>query len=222
MTVQYREVALSAVSSQQSSLRGHSARVVVVVVGPFVDGDTTLRGLCLLLCLLLDPSWMATLPCGGSACCCACCWTLRGWRHYLAGALLVVLVVGPVKIDRELQVPGGTAVRVLCCGTSLRTTARFVEGALLVVIVVDHLEFDACILNEERQRGGLLVFVVVVVVVDDRSATCFQTHGGGTRLVLLLLGAFCGGRFHLAGGGLCKVGNLAFPFRNLGSFLSLE
>ena len=69
-----------------------------------------------------------------------------------------------------------------------------------------------------------MLLVVVVVVVDDRSATCFQTHGGGTRLVLLLLGAFCGGRFHLAGGkgGLCKVGNLAFPFRNLGSFLSLE
>ena len=79
---------------------------------------------------------MATLPCGGCACC-ACCWTLRGWRHYLAGAVLVVLVVILDKIDRELQVPGGTGVcSVLWHIAENNSTFRYLEGALLVVVVV--------------------------------------------------------------------------------------
>ena len=82
----------------------------------------------------------------------------------------VVVVVVADKIDRELQVPGGTGTnrgRGLC-------SSKWQKSAWLI------------------QRGGWLVvvFVVVVVVVKaDRSVASFQTHGAGTRLVLLFL--FC-------------------------------
>ena len=178
---------------------------------------------------------MATLPCRGSACCCACCsccccWTLRGWRHYLAGALLVVLVVGPVKIDRELQVPGGN-----CCACSLlwhiaenNSTFRYFEGALLVV-VLDHLEFDAEILNEESLSGVFVVVLLLLLVVCCESTSqCSlfsNKRGRHSARVVVVLGTLWWATSP-SGGGCAKllglVVNLTFAFRTLSFFLLLN
>ena len=51
--------------------------------------------------------------------------------------LVVVVVVVVGKIDRELQVPGGTGVcSVLWHIAENNSTFRYLEGALLVVVVV--------------------------------------------------------------------------------------
>ena len=87
-----------------------------------MDGDTTLRGLCLLLCLLF-----------------LCCWTLRGWRHYLAGALLVVVLVVLVVVGPFVD--GDTTLRGLCLLSLLLVLSRSIvsfksPGELLCVFCV--------------------------------------------------------------------------------------
>ena len=77
--------------------------------------------------------------------------------------VVVVVVVVPGKIDRELQVPGGTGTNR---GRPLCECARPEQpGAHLL---------------SQPTRGVFVVVVVVLVVVAqaNRSATCFQTNTG--------------------------------------------
>ena len=74
-----------------------------------------------------------------SCCCSCCCWTLRGWRHYLAGALLVVVLVVLVVVGPFVD--GDTTLRGLCLLSLLLVLSRSIvsfksPGELLCVFCV--------------------------------------------------------------------------------------